>query len=103
MGTVEIERKKLAFADNARKYKIVIDGDQRGTIGRGETVRHEVGPGAHTVKLTINWCSSEQLSIDVADGETVRLRCEPRANGITALWYVSFGRARWIRLALARG
>lgn len=101
MGVLEIERKNVAYTDNLRKYKLVIDGEQCGTIGRGETVTQQLEPGRHSVKLTINWCSSEKLTVDIAGDETVKLWCRPRANPLTVLWFITLGSTRYIRLGYA--
>ena len=98
MGRIEIERKAGGAADRLRKYKVLVDDEQQGTIGKGETLTLEVAPGQHTVVLTIDWARSQELTADVPDGEALRLWCEPAANPLTALWYATFGRARYIRL-----
>jgi hypothetical protein len=101
VARLELERKADGYVDRVRKYKLVVDGEQRGTIGRGETLAVDVAPGEHTVMLKIDWVRSQKLTADVADGETVRLWCEPAARPATGLWYATFGRARYIRLRLA--
>lgn len=101
MGTLEIERKAGGYVDTIRKYRVVIDGEQHGVIGRGQTVTFPLEPGTHIVMLKIDWCRSTQLTVEIGLGETMKLWCEPAANPASALWYATFGRKRYIRLAFA--
>jgi hypothetical protein len=101
MATLELERTADGYVDRARKYKLVVDGEQRGAIARGETLAVDVTPGQHTVMLKIDWTRSQPLTIEVPDGQTVRLSCEPAASALTVLWYATFGRTRYITLQRA--
>ncbi len=101
MASIEIQRRDVGYVDRLRAYKVLIDDEHRGTIGRGQTLTLDVAPGRHTVMLKIDWARSQKLNVDVGDGETARLRCAPAANPLTGLWYSTIGRGRYIRLRVA--
>ncbi|MCX5674841.1 MAG: hypothetical protein NTX87_07520 [Planctomycetota bacterium] len=63
------------FVDAYRKYAILIDGRQIGSVKNGETKTISLEPGAHTLRLKIDWCSSNTISFDLTSNETARFRC----------------------------
>lgn len=101
MAYIELKRSHRGYTDRLRNYKVFIDGEQRGEIGLGGRLSMEVAPGVHEVVLRISWCRSPVVKLEVSDGETVRLRCKPRANPLTGLWFITFGRDRYIKLVRA--
>ena len=78
MTSVKISRIS-EFASKFRKYKIIVDGDNMGTIKDGKTVEIPVQPGEHELYLKIDWCRSNKITFNIADEEQVQFRC--RYNG----------------------
>lgn len=74
---VRLVRKK-ASRDILRSYKVFIDGRLVGTIRQGSTCEFEIQPGRHDVFLTIDWCSSPHLPLDIVPDEEVKLICQGR-------------------------
>jgi hypothetical protein len=72
------------FVDAYRKYAILIDGRQIGSVKNGETKTVSLEPGAHTLKLEIDWCSSNTISFDLTSNETARFRCGSNLRGLRA-------------------
>jgi hypothetical protein len=96
-GTIQLER-PTAYVDKLRAYKVMVDGTEVGTIKQGTTEAFTVVPGSHEVQLKLDWALSPPLTVDVPAGGTTELRCRPRGNPLTALWYSTFGRKRYLVL-----
>jgi hypothetical protein len=84
--------------DRLRAYHVIVDGDDVGVIRRGRTATIALTPGQHQVHLTVDWCRSPSVTVDVASGQVVSLSCWSNVNP----WEV--GRAlqqsnEWIGLA----
>jgi len=62
------------IADMLRTYKIVLDGNEVGTIRRGKEVTLEVAPGPHRMWLRIDWCESNALEF-VSDATPLEFEC----------------------------
>jgi hypothetical protein len=101
VSTIAITRRAGGWVDRARKYKVEIDGQKVGVISKGKRVSFDVPPGSHDVMLRIDWTRSEPVRVDLADNEEVELFCEPNANLFTVLYFVSFGRKKYIGLRRA--
>ena len=101
MASISIERKPLGGVDLFRRYRVLIDGNEVGRIGRGERQAFEVDPGPHQVRLKIDWCWSEPVDLQVAEGDEVALVCEPNANVITFIYYATGAYDRYIKLSPA--
>jgi hypothetical protein len=93
---IHIER-RAAWADLLRSYKIVLDEKVAGTIRSKRHCSFEVRPGRHEIFLTISWCSSRHLLLDLAPGEEVNLVCQGRTSTST-LYNVTVGADDYIIL-----
>jgi hypothetical protein len=98
-GTITINRESAGYTDLLRAYAIWIDGNLVGKIGRGGSQVVEVQGGEHEVRLKIDWCCSPSIQVTLAAGENVELSAAPNAHPLTVLYYVTFGRKRYIRLS----
>jgi hypothetical protein len=93
-----------AFTDSLRRYTIEVDGTATGKIGSGEQIDIAVDPGPRTVRLKIDWCSSNTIRVEARGGETVDLDCGTALAGwriILAVVYVLFYRDEYIWLRRA--
>ena len=75
MSILKINR-PFGLVNGARKYKVYIDGDFSGKIGNGETKEFPVTEGEHTVKVTIDWCSSNTISCVINPDESKELKIQ---------------------------
>jgi len=98
MANIYITRRAGGWVDRARKYKVLVDGEERAEIGAGDSKSIDVPPGSHEVSMKIDWARSETVTVDVADGKDAKLYCEPNANPLSVVYYVSFGRKKYIGL-----
>jgi hypothetical protein len=89
------------FVDAFRKYAILIDGTKIGSIENGGTKTISLEPGTHTLKLTIDWCSSNVITFDLTTSETARFRCGSNLRGLRVfcvIFYVLFAPSEYLYL-----
>ena len=98
MSVLVIRRAHTPWQDRARDYRVLVDGTQRAAIGNDSTVQIPVTPGKHRVRLVVDWCASQELAVDIAHGEILRLECKPNASPFLALLYVTIWRNKYISL-----
>jgi hypothetical protein len=98
---IHIDRRANAYQDRARAYKVMLDGQEVGRVKRGESVSFDAAPGAHQLQMKIDWATSEPLDIQVAPGQDLRFECWPNAKPLTALYWITVGRSKYIGLAPA--
>jgi hypothetical protein len=84
--------------DRARKYKVMVDGQEVGRVGNGESESFEVAPGHHEVHMAIDWTRSPSVELDVPPTGDAHLTCAANANPFTALWYITGGRKKYVTL-----
>ncbi|MFE2582928.1 hypothetical protein [Streptomyces sp. NPDC059378] len=97
-GTVVLSRVRGSYRDALRRYAVLLDDAQVGSIGRGQTLRLEVPSGAHQLQLKIDWCSSRPLTALVEPGRTVCFISSPGGDASEGLADVSANRGHYITL-----
>jgi hypothetical protein len=91
---------RRACGDRARAYKVMIDGQEAGTVRHGQQQSFEVAPGTREVFLKIDWCRSPKLNVDVADGGRANVTCVPSGTIWTAIFAIVFKPTSYIRAEL---
>jgi hypothetical protein len=84
MGTLVVFRPKTTYRDRARRYRILLDGSEVAQLRHGESARLDVEAGRHAVQARIDWATTPELAIEVVEGATVALRCEPGGSVLSA-------------------
>lgn len=97
-GAIQLSRARGGHRDALRRYVVLIDGTEAGRIGRGQTLRFDVPPGAHELQLKIDWCFSQPLTVRVEPGKSVYFSCSHGADAFEALAAVSAGKGGYIAL-----
>jgi adenine-specific DNA methylase len=97
---IDVERKE-GLRDRARAYKVMIDGQEAGTIRHGQQQSFEVVPGTHEVFLKIDWCRSPKRTVDVAGGGRAKVTCVPSGTIWTAIFAIVFKPTSYIRAEIA--
>lgn len=97
-----IINRENVYIDRLRSYKIIIDGKCYDKIKDGEIKNINIGPGNHTIYLTIDWCKSNKIDFNISENETIAFECGNSMNGwriIISLLYVTFLKNKylWIR------
>ena len=57
------------FVGKYKKYKIMVDNENVGTIKTGETVEIPIQPGFHELYIKLGWCRSNKTSFTIAEGK----------------------------------
>jgi hypothetical protein len=99
---IHVHRRANAYQDRARAYKVMLDGEEVGRVKRGESVSFDAAPGGHQLQLKIDWATSEPLDVQVAGGQDLNFECWPNSSPLTALYWITFGRKRYIGLEQQR-
>ncbi len=95
MSAIIVQRHN-EYVNSNRSYRIFIDGVEAGKIGNGETKNYAVAAGSHKVMAKIDWCGSEEIEVDVKEGESVTVALSgfrfskwltPLGSGIIALHF----------------
>ena len=97
-ATIHVERQAGGYTDRARAYKVLVDGAERGAVKHGAGLDVQVEPGPHTLQMKVDWATSPELEVTLADGERAEFHCAPNANPLTAIFYATFRRSNYIRL-----
>lgn len=98
MASVEVEREFGGVADHLRSYEIVVDKHVVGYLGPGETYTVDLSCGHHELFVKVDWCRSNKIDVDVVEGQKIKLRCAPRSNVFTDLYWATVGCRRYIKL-----
>jgi len=73
MAKIKIKRTS-EYINSKRDYKIYIDGQLIGTISNGETKEFETTAEQHTITAKIDWCTSPEISINISDNVTKKIK-----------------------------
>jgi hypothetical protein len=68
MAKIIIHRHK-EFINRARNFKIVLDINEAGTLAYNSILELNVSEGSHILKAKIDWCESQELTLDINDNE----------------------------------
>ena len=100
MAEIKVHRRSGGYQDRLRAYRVMLDGKKVGSVVHGEVLAVSTTPGHHELYVALDWCRSKRLGVDLAENDVVDLACWPNANPITAIFYGTIGRSRYIGLQL---
>lgn len=75
--------RKSEWMNRLRPYKVLIDGQQIGTIGNGKVEEFEIPAISHSIECKVDWCFSNRYELQANDGEMVYLQVK---SGMKAFW-----------------
>ena len=99
-GEIHIYRQP-AYADSLRAYTVLLDGEAVGAVLAGATCTVIAPEGKHIVKLTIDWCESNPITVEALPGFPQRLTVSSSLRGsrlALGLWYIAFARKSYLSL-----
>jgi hypothetical protein len=99
-GEIHIYRQP-AYADRLRAYTVLLDGEAVGAVLAGATCTVIAPEGKHIIKLTIDWCESNPITVEALPGFPQRLTVSSSLRGsrlALGLWYVAFARKSYLSL-----
>ncbi|MFC7547218.1 hypothetical protein [Plantactinospora sp. GCM10030261] len=100
-ATVTFHRPASGWRDMLRPYKLLIDGQVKGTIRRDQARSFVVAPGRHVAQARIDWTGSRPVEFEVGPGGTVELVVTPNGELVNQFWQI-FTRDRWLSLTQMR-
>ncbi len=71
------------WMNRARSFKVMIDGQQAGSISNGGTEEFKLEPEQHKIFCKVDWCSSREFDVNIAAGETAYLHVK---SGMKYYW-----------------
>lgn len=66
--------RKSEWMNRNRSYKVLVDGQKTGVIRNDSAEEYLVEPGQHTIRCTVDWCSSPETTLNLAPNEIVYLQ-----------------------------
>lgn len=97
LANITLKRKK-AWGDCLRSYKILLDGTEVGTIKQGHTWTHNCNPGQHSLQLKVDWLTSPKVDFEVtSDNQPIVFECRNNIIPMLAIVYILMP-SRWIAL-----
>lgn len=97
-------KRKTAWGDHLRNYKVVLDNKEVGKIADGETFSYEVYPGQHSLYLKIDYARSKKIDFQTNSKKAIVFHCSPNITGFKILLkflYSTVLSTRYIRLECA--
>ena len=80
MSTILLRRARTV-TDRARNYQVYVNGKHVGDVPDGGESRFTVAPGTHRIRLKIDWCSSAEVPVRIAEGEECMMDCGNNVGG----------------------
>lgn len=86
-----IVRRPSSTVDMIRRYKILLDGVEIGTIKNNDELRYEIEPGPHVIQAKIDWCGSRAVEFECrSDEQLVTVRNSTNVlSRILILFYIT--------------
>lgn len=91
-------KREASWTDRLRKYKVILDEREVGTIEPGGNFEYQTTPGIHTLYLKIDWCRSNKLKFEIQDNEILEFKCGglKHIKFLAILWYITFGKNSYL-------
>jgi hypothetical protein len=99
---IHIERRAGGWVDRIRDYRVLLDDKVVGRIKRGESITLQTDPGHHELHLAIDYARSPSVELELSSDQRIDIRCWPRANMLTAPYWTTLGRLRYIGIEVTR-
>ena len=73
--------RRSSFYDKFRSYTIYVNGEKCAKIGNNSKTEIDLPVGEYEIYLSIDWCKSNKLSINIEENQNIYLECYPRKKG----------------------
>lgn len=73
--------RRSSFYDKFRSYTIYVNGEKYAKIGNNSKTEIDLPAGEYEIYLSIDWCKSNKLSINIEENQNIYLECYPRKKG----------------------
>lgn len=84
-------KRDSGWVDRFRSYQVILDDEVIGEINNGEEKSFDLPKGNHKLKLVIDWCNSNSLTVNNENGNAMSFECGSSLRGFKAflvLFYV---------------
>lgn len=98
---IVIQRAHEGWRDRYRSYEVIVNGERRADLWRGEATAIEVDPGEVEIYIKIDWCKSRSIRMNMKAGSEKRLFCRP-GSLLTGTYGVTLGRNNYVRIEQIR-
>ncbi|MEP0392044.1 MAG: hypothetical protein ABJ205_14450 [Erythrobacter sp.] len=75
---------------------MTVNGERLGEVKHDGTITLDLPPGSHRIKMTIDWCSSQEIVVE--GDEDAELICQPGSSAFMALLDIIFRSNGYIML-----
>jgi hypothetical protein len=94
---VRVSRVSAPWRDRLRDYEVILDGVLVAEVASGESTEFDCPAGAHTIRIKLDWGSSNPIEFSVGPGEALDFECEPGGSAWAAVFSL-LRPSRYIRL-----
>ncbi|KUF43174.1 hypothetical protein HX017_05000 [Myroides marinus] len=94
-----ILRRKKAFVERFRNYKVFLDGEKIGSIANNTEISFEVEEGKHILSTKIDWNTSNAIIFEIAEDQILTFSVKG-ANPLYALYYTFAKPHKYLKLKL---
>jgi hypothetical protein len=94
-------RRSTGQIDRYRAYQIILNDRNVGKVKNDEIVELNISSSRHELYLKIDWCESDAIQFNIAEGDTVEFRTWNDLHGPTlviGLFYSIFQRGWYMKL-----
>lgn len=98
MATIIFERTN-EFQNALRQIRIYVDGEKIGDVGNGERRGFEIPSGIHKVVARIDWCRSQEFTVDLSENSTTTVSIGSNYSVFLALFSTTVGRNKYLKLS----
>lgn len=85
MAVVRVRRDTNLYGDRGRRYRVLLDDREAGSVKWGETLDLPIEPGAHRLRVQLDWSGSPTIPFNVSAGEVAEFVCRPRRAAALAI------------------
>ena len=97
-GVIRLSRVPSRWRDRGRRYVVLIDDEAVGKIRQGETLEFVLAPGAHSLRLKVDWKGSDEIGVQIEVGQVASFLCEPNGGARSAPLDVVRKSKPWVTL-----
>ena len=74
-ANIEVVRKRFVFG-MARSLKVNINNEMVGALSFGKSNEYLVNPGKVVIQVSMDWCKSNKVELNLKSGESVSLKAD---------------------------
>lgn len=100
MSKIIINR-AAGYSNKLRKIKLILNNEEIGKIEDDEIKTIDLEPGKYKIKAEIDWCQSNEIEFNIVEDEIRKFNLRG-TNPFLILYYITFGRNKYLKLDLEK-